>query len=155
MDRGQGCTFVDDLTLRAVVGGREDPREEQADEWAEAALIPRAIWDTSAVRDRPTPMAVMNLATAMQVHPAIVAGRIRYEQRNYRLLSQFVGTGEVRRQFGVTAAASPGHWPRRPEDRTDTATPTKLTGVNVIGVDGYMIHVYHVDRRLHGSILRR
>jgi HTH-type transcriptional regulator/antitoxin HigA len=48
-------------------------------------------------------MAVMNLANALQVHPAIVAGRIRYEQQNYRLLSQFVGTGEVRRQFGMAA----------------------------------------------------
>ena len=45
----------------------------------------------------------MHLATALQVHPAIVAGRIRYERRNYRLLSQFVGTGEVRRQFAVAA----------------------------------------------------
>ena len=99
MDHDRGCAFVDDLTLRAVDRGREDPREEQADEWAEEALVPRAIWDTSAVRERPTPMAVMHLATALQVHPAIVAGRIRYEQRNYRLLSQFVGTGEVRRQF--------------------------------------------------------
>ena len=45
-------------------------------------------------------MAVMNLAKSLQVHPAIVAGRVRYERGNYRLLSQFVGTGEVRRQFG-------------------------------------------------------
>ena len=32
-------------------------------------------------------------------HPAIIAGRVRYTQCNYRLLSQFVGTGEVKRQF--------------------------------------------------------
>ncbi len=30
-----------------------------------------------------------------------VAGRARYERANFRLLSQFVGTGEVRRQFGL------------------------------------------------------
>ena len=101
MDHDRGSAFVDDLTLRTVDGAREDPREVQADEWAEEALIPRALWNTSAVRERPTPMAVMHLATALQVHPAIVAGRIRYERRNYRLLSQFVGTGEVRRQFAV------------------------------------------------------
>ena len=103
MDHGRGSAFVDDLTLRTVDGPREDPRELQADEWAEEALIPRALWNTSAVREHPTPMAVMHLATALQVHPAIVAGRIRYERRNYRLLSQFVGTGEVRRQFAVAA----------------------------------------------------
>jgi HTH-type transcriptional regulator/antitoxin HigA len=33
------------------------------------------------------------------VHPAIVAGRIRWRDRNYRILSQFVGTGEVRKHF--------------------------------------------------------
>ena len=102
MDNNDGSAFVDDLTLRAVNAGREDAREAQADEWAEEALIPRVVWEASAARDDPTPMTVMNLAQALQVHPAIVAGRIRYEQRNYRLLSQFVGTGEVRRQFNMT-----------------------------------------------------
>ena len=101
MDGDGDAAFVDDLTLRDVDGAREDPKETQADEWAEEALIPRAIWETSAVRQEPTSMSVINLANALQIHPAIVAGKIRHEQRNYRLLSQFVGTGEVRRQFGL------------------------------------------------------
>lgn len=101
---GDGDTvFVDDLTLRGVKAGREDVKELEADEWAEEALVPRKIWDTSVVRQHPTPMSVINLANALQVHPAIVAGRIRHERRNYRLLSQFVGTGEVRRHFGMAA----------------------------------------------------
>ena len=99
MDNNDGHTFVDDLTLRRLGEGRQDPREAQADDWAEEALLPRTIWETSTVRERPTPMAVLELAQALHVHPAIVAGRVRYERRNYRLLSQFVGTGEVRRQF--------------------------------------------------------
>ncbi len=103
MDNDEGDAFVDDLTLRDVEGGREGPKESQADEWAEEALIPRSVWETSAVRRQPTAMAVINLAKALQVHPAIVAGRIRHERKNYRLLSQFVGTGEVRRQFNVAA----------------------------------------------------
>ena len=101
MDNDRGEAFVDDFTLRNLEGRREDPRERQADEWAEEALIPRSAWEASAVRDRPTTMAVMNLANALQVHPAIVAGRVRYERKNYRLLSQFVGIGEVRRQVGM------------------------------------------------------
>ena len=112
MDHDRGSAFIDDLTLRTVDGTQEDPREIQADEWAEEALIPRTLWDTSTVRERPTPMAVMHLATALQVHPATVAGRIRYERRNYRLLSQFVGTGEVRRQFDV-ATSGPDRTPNR------------------------------------------
>ena len=47
----------------------------------------------------PTPLAVMSLAQHLQVHPATVAGRVRHERNNYRLLSQFVGTGQVRRHF--------------------------------------------------------
>ena len=103
MDNDRGEAFVDDFTLRKLDGRREDPREAQADEWAEEALIPRMDWEASAVRDRPTTAAVMNLARALQVHPAIVAGRVRYERKNYRLLSQFVGTGEVRRQFAMAS----------------------------------------------------
>ena len=103
MDANEGNAFIDDQTLRGVEGRREDPREAQADEWAQEALVPRAAWEASAARKRPTPMAVMNLARALQVHPAIVAGKIRYEKKNYRLLSQFVGTGEVRRQLGLKA----------------------------------------------------
>ncbi len=103
MDVDGETAFVDDLTLRDVEGAREDPTELQADEWAEDALIPRAIWETSAVRQEPSPMSVINLANALQIHPAIVAGRVRHEQRNYRLLSQFVGTGKVRPHFGMAA----------------------------------------------------
>lgn len=103
MDNDEGDAFVDDLTLRDVEGVRESPKESQADEWAEEALIPRSVWETSAVRRQPTAMAVINLAKALQVHPAIVAGRIRHERKNYRLLSQFVGIGEIRRQFNVAA----------------------------------------------------
>ena len=102
MDGGEGNAFIDDLSLRGVEGGREDPKEAQADEWAEEALIPSAIWRTSAVRLNPTPMAVVSLANLLQVHPAIIAGRVRHVQKNYRMLSHFVGSGEVRQQLGMT-----------------------------------------------------
>jgi HTH-type transcriptional regulator/antitoxin HigA len=101
METNGDVAFVDDLTLREVEGGRRDPKEAQADQWAEEALVPLAIWETSEARRNPTPMAVVSLAKALQVHPAIVAGRIRHEEKNYRLLSHFVGSGEVRRQFGL------------------------------------------------------
>ena len=101
LDTDKGNAFVDDMTLRKVEGEREDSKERQADDWAEEALIPKAAWEASAVKEHPTPMAVMNLANALNIHPAIVAGKVRYRHQNYRLLSQFVGTGEVRRQFGM------------------------------------------------------
>ncbi|QOZ23627.1 transcriptional regulator [Bradyrhizobium sp. CCBAU 51753] len=91
--------FVDDLTLRDSEGASRDSREDEADQWAEEACIPRSIWENSDVRFHPTPIGVINLASALQIHPAIVAGRVRHQFRNYRLLSHFVGTGEVRKHF--------------------------------------------------------
>lgn len=69
----------------------------------EGALVPLAMWRESEVSRTPTPRprAVSELATRVGVHPAVVAGRVRHETRNYRLLAQFIGNGQVRRQFGL------------------------------------------------------
>ena len=99
LDSDKDVAFVDDHTLRDIEDGGQNPKEKEADEWAENALIPEAVWESSPVRAKPTAMGVISLAQSLQVHPAIIAGRIRHERRNYRLLSQFVGTGQVRRQF--------------------------------------------------------
>lgn len=98
-DEVNDAGFVDDLSLRGAAGVRRDSKEDEADEWAEEACIPRQIWETSEVRFHPTPTGVINLAGALQVHPAIVAGKVRHHFGNYRLLSHFVGTGEVRKHF--------------------------------------------------------
>ena len=104
---GEDTAFVDDHSLRDIEPSLDDPREAQADGMAEEALIPPCIWKAGAILDRPTAMAVLDLATEAKVHPAIVAGRVRHDLGNYRLLSQFVGTGQVRRQFTATAEAKP------------------------------------------------
>ena len=91
--------FVDDLSLRGVEAGAGDVAELEADDWAQDALIPPGIWEDGYILDSPVPMAVMQMAWDSGVHPAVVAGRVRHHLGNYRLLSQFVGTGEVRRQF--------------------------------------------------------
>ena len=84
--------FIDDLSLRP-----SNETEHEADQSAREALIPQDAWETSEVRERPSPMNALALAHQVGVHPAIVAGRIRYESQNYRLLPQMVGTGEVHR----------------------------------------------------------
>ena len=66
---------------------------------AENGLIPTDVWRTSQVSERPSPLSVMELAQRLEIHPAIVAGRVRHETKNFRLLSQFVGAGVVRRQL--------------------------------------------------------
>ena len=94
-----GTGFVDDHSLRGIEPDGSDTAEQDADQLAQNALITPEIWDGSAILENAGPMAVLTMAAQAGVHPAIIAGRIRYETGNYRLLSQFVGTGEVRRQF--------------------------------------------------------
>ena len=88
--------FVDDLQLTAA-----SDVEREADEFAYNCLIPEEIWYDSGILENPSPMAVIGLAQEAGVHPAIIAGRARRELDNYRLLSQFVGTGEVRPIFYI------------------------------------------------------
>jgi len=87
--------FYDDLD----VDKPGDPREVEADEIAGESLIPRDVWAASPAKAVRSPQAVERLAKELRIHPAIVAGRIRYERRNFRLLNQFVGHGKVRKLF--------------------------------------------------------
>ena len=96
---GKDAGFVDDHNLRRGSGGAEDLMEAAADQWAEDALIPPSLWEENGELSNATPMAVVELASQAGVHPAIVAGRVRYVENNYRLLTQFVGTGQVRKLF--------------------------------------------------------
>ncbi len=99
-DCSEETGFIDDHSLRSVQSAvGSDTTELEADGLAQDALIPPEIWGEGEILAEPAPMAVLNMAWEAQVHPAIVAGRVRYETGKYRLLSQLVGTGEVRRQF--------------------------------------------------------
>ena len=73
--------------------------EKQADQAARDALVPARDWETSAIRYAIAPATVSQLALDIEVADAIVAGRVRHERRNYRLLSTMVGAGQVRRLF--------------------------------------------------------
>jgi HTH-type transcriptional regulator / antitoxin HigA len=95
-NNGDGEVFIDDLQLRERNHERDDIREQEADEWAQEALIPSELWDGHPVRSSPSVQNVISLSRQAKVHPAIIAGRIRHEKQNYRLLSQFVGAKQVR-----------------------------------------------------------
>ncbi len=87
--------FYDDLDVAAG----EDPREKEADVMAGEALIPEAAWRNSPASRLRSPEAIQQLANKLGIHSAIVAGRFRHERRNYRVLNQFVGHGQVRQLF--------------------------------------------------------
>ena len=92
-DVGEG--FYDDLDTEDL----EDPREKEADDMAREALVPAVAWTQSPARDLRSPEAAQHLAEKLRIHAAIVAGRMRYEAKNYRILTQLVGSGEVRKLF--------------------------------------------------------
>ncbi len=79
--------YYDDLDP----GDEDDPQEIEADELAREALVPRAAWENSAARDLRSPDAAISLAKRLQVHPAVVAGRMRYHWKDFTILTQLLG----------------------------------------------------------------
>lgn len=88
-------SFYDDFDTEC----KQDALEEEADKLAGEALIPTKEWEQSPAQKVPSPQAVQRLADQLGIHPSIVAGRIRHERKNFRLLNQLVGHGKVRRHF--------------------------------------------------------
>lgn len=70
--------------------------ESEANAFAKDRLIPRDLWLRSDAYRLGTAGSVLSLANQIGVHPAIVAGRIRYERRDFRIFNDLVGMGEVR-----------------------------------------------------------
>ncbi|BCM25964.1 ImmA/IrrE family metallo-endopeptidase [Methyloradius palustris] len=77
---------------------RNSKEEEEADAGAREALIPAAIWHTSQVRTSHTLADAVALASQLRIHPAIVAGKLRHETSNWRLLTNITGA-EVKSNF--------------------------------------------------------
>ncbi|SFP46568.1 HTH-type transcriptional regulator / antitoxin HigA [Variovorax sp. OK605] len=93
---GKGTAFVDD----SESAGR-DKTETEADIFAAEAFIPRQIWKSSDAYRLKRADSVKALASSLMIHPAIVAGRIRRETNNYRILKEFVTAGGLRELFGL------------------------------------------------------
>lgn len=73
--------------------------EVQADNFALNALIPEDLWDQCLSRFALSEESVLIDAETIGVDPSIIAGRIRTERRNYSILNNLVGQGQVRKQF--------------------------------------------------------
>jgi HTH-type transcriptional regulator/antitoxin HigA len=76
---------------------QQTAEEREADEGARDILIPQAEWLGSGLTGEPTMDAAMALADKLRIHPTIVAGRVRHETGNWRLLSSI--KADVRRLF--------------------------------------------------------
>jgi len=86
--------FFDDLAESGT-----DKCEKAADRMASDALIPAKQWAESRLGQRYSAAVVRAFAERMRISPAIPAGRIRFERKDYRILKDLVGSGKVRYLF--------------------------------------------------------
>ena len=86
--------FLDDLDIR-----NRDQIEDEADHHARELAVPRGLLRRDAAYVKRDVHSVRALAEKLGVHPAIVAGRIRHETRNFKALADLVGNRSVRLQF--------------------------------------------------------
>lgn len=82
--------ILDDLDLKG-----SDEIEDEADRFAQDALIPPKLWKKHVAEDLDTD-GVLALAKEAEVHPAVVAGRWQREHQDYRRFAKLLGRGEVR-----------------------------------------------------------
>jgi len=87
--------IIDDLDIK----DHQDAQEDEADKLARESMIPQELWESHPAKDTAKLPAIMNLAQNADVSIAVVAGRIRYERNNYKILWPLVGKGKVRKMF--------------------------------------------------------
>lgn len=88
---GKGIpVIVDDLEVKS-----SNDIETEADTFARDALIPPKIWKLLGSAEVGTD-EIENIAAEAEVHPAIVAGRWRWENSDYRRFSKLLGHGQIR-----------------------------------------------------------
>ena len=96
LHRNQGLEegFFDDEEARAT-----DILEQEADDFAQNALIPAEVWRSSFVRFSTSEDEVINFARKHHVHPSVVAGRIRRERNDYTLFKRLKAQGRLVEMF--------------------------------------------------------
>ncbi len=95
--RDEGIAFFDDI--ESQIDNMCKPEEEQANRLTRDLLIPPDIWELTRELLLSTnhETEVIKFAETIQVSPAIVAGRIRWETGDYTRFNRLIGSGEVRK----------------------------------------------------------
>ena len=93
LHQGDIESIFDDLDAKA------EDIEQEADEQAGEILVPEDKWNTALARYIRSKNSIEDFAHKLNIHPAIVAGKIRREAKNYTILTDMVGQGEVRKLF--------------------------------------------------------
>ena len=91
----EGQCIIDDLDLRDSL----NDNESEADQVAQEALISNDLWFSHHARLTRKVADVIDLAAKADIHPAIVAGRIRFENNNYKILHKQIGHRQIQNLF--------------------------------------------------------
>ncbi|GAB6036145.1 hypothetical protein JCM15519_07040 [Fundidesulfovibrio butyratiphilus] len=91
-----GGFVVDDLDAQS-----QDDKERDADALASDMAIPPETWDAVPASERATLSFILHTAKALGISPAIVAGRVQNETRNFKRFSRMLGRGKVRKVFTI------------------------------------------------------
>ncbi|MDN4734704.1 ImmA/IrrE family metallo-endopeptidase [Vibrio parahaemolyticus] len=80
--------LIDSLIIDDFDSKEETDIEAEANRLTRDLLIPKRAWRSSDARINKSEQSVLYLAEKLNIHPAIIAGRIRFENNNYALLNQ-------------------------------------------------------------------
>ena len=89
----QDTDFFDDSEVQS------NDIELEADKFALNALVPLEMWNNCLSRFSLDTDTVRTEAEQFQVHPSLIAGRIRHERQNFTILNDVIGHGEVSGNF--------------------------------------------------------
>ena len=91
--------FFDDT--EQILKGPEHPLEDEANQLTQDLLIAPDEWREVAnqLENSKDERLVLEVAERLLLHPAIIAGRIRWETRDYFRFNELIGSKGARRQF--------------------------------------------------------
>ena len=85
--------FFDDMT------DEMKDSEGEADSFAKKMLIPDDVWNSSGLTVYSSSRDLCEFSHKHRINPAITAGRLRFENNNYKAFSSLIGNGKVRCLF--------------------------------------------------------
>ena len=88
------CCYFDDM-----YNEMSKKIEKEADSYAKEMLIPSQLWKSSGLRITSSASDIKDFASKYRISPAIPAGRLRYENKNYYVFTNLIGNGMVRKLF--------------------------------------------------------
>jgi HTH-type transcriptional regulator/antitoxin HigA len=94
-NHGLEAGFLDD----DLDGVSTEQVETEADSFARSQLLPDEVWNVSPARFAKSAALISSFAQSRNIHPAIVAGRIRKDRNDYRIFGDLIGRGQVRCLF--------------------------------------------------------